>query len=160
MKSKLWLSIVFGIAICLGVGFLASLATQMSVNTWYQTLEKPFFTPPDWLFAPVWSLLYILMGIAFGRVMYFGLHHLWGRTALYHFGFQLLFNGLWSIVFFGLRNPVLALLIILILLFLIERTIKWFRTVDQLSSQILYPYLIWVIFATLLNGGIVLLNFL
>lgn len=156
----MWPYIAIGIAFCLGVGFLASMATQMSVNTWYKALAKPFFTPPNWLFAPVWSLLYVLMGVSVGRVMYYGLHHLWGKTALYHFGFQLLFNGLWSMVFFGLRKPILALLIILILLALIERTIKWFRTVDKLSAQILYPYFLWVIYATLLNVGIVFLNFL
>ena len=158
MKLKLWIYITFGITLCLGVGLMASLANQTSVNTWYQTLEKPFFTPPSWIFAPVWSFLYILMGIALGRVIFFINYNKLDRISLYYFGGQLLINGLWSFIFFGLRNPILGLLVIVILLFLIQRTIKWFKAIDRLSAQILYPYFIWVIFATLLNGGIVFLN--
>ena len=158
MKLKLWIYITFGITLCLGVGLMASLANQTSVNTWYQTLEKPFFTPPSWIFAPVWSFLYILMGIALGRVIFFINLNKFDRISLYYFGGQLLINGLWSFIFFGLRNPILGLLVIVILLFLILRTIKWFRAIDKLSAQILYPYFIWVIFATLLNAGIVFLN--
>jgi tryptophan-rich sensory protein len=158
MKRKLWIYITFGIILCLGVGLLASIATQVSVNTWYQTLEKPFFTPPSWLFGPVWSLLYILMGIALGRVIFFITHDQLDKIGLYYFGGQLLINGLWSFIFFGLSNPILGLLVIVILLFLILRTIKWFRAIDRLSAQILYPYFIWVIFATLLNAAIVFLN--
>lgn len=159
MKLKLWIYITFGITLCLGVGLMASIATQMSVNTWYQTLEKPFFTPPSWLFGPVWSLLYILMGIALGRVIFFITHDQLDKTGLYYFGGQLLINGLWSLIFFGLTNPILGLLVIVILLFLILRTIKWFRAIDRLSAQIMYPYFIWVIFATLLNAGIVFVNY-
>jgi len=158
MKLKLWIYITFGITLCLGVGLMASLATQTSVNTWYQTLEKPFFTPPSCIFAPVWSFLYILMGIALGRVIFFINYNKLDRISLYYFGGQLLINGLWSFIFFGLRNPILGLLVIVILLFLIQRTIKWLRAIDRLSAQILYPYFIWVIFATLLNAGIVFLN--
>ena len=137
---------------------MASIATQTSVNTWYQTLEKPFFTPSSYLFAPVWSLLYVLMGIALGRVIFFITNDQLDRSGLYYFGGQLFFNGLWSLIFFGLKNPILGLLVIVILLFLIQRTIKWFRTIDILSAQILSPYFIWVIFAALLNVGIVFLN--
>tara|TARA_B100001093_G_scaffold135260_1_gene127781 strand:+ start:15130 stop:15426 length:297 start_codon:yes stop_codon:yes gene_type:complete len=98
------------------------------------------------------------MGIALGRVWYFGRKHRWGKTALYHFGTQLVFNGLWSLLFFGLKNPLLALIIIFILWVLIERTIFWFRLVDKKSSFMLYPYLAWVSFATILNFSIVYLN--
>ena len=159
MKLKLWICISFGITLCLGVGLIASIATQTSVNTWYITLEKPFFTPPSWIFAPVWGLLYVLMGIALGRVIFFITQNKLNKISLYYFGGQLLFNGLWSLVFFGLKNPILGLLVIVFLLFLIQRTIKWFRVIDELSSQILNPYFVWVIFATLLNAGIVYLNF-
>jgi benzodiazapine receptor len=159
MKRKLIFSISIGIILCLGVGFLAGRATQMSVKTWYSTLDKPFFTPPDAVFAPVWTLLYLLMGIAVGRIWHFGIHHRWGKTAVYHFGLQLLVNGLWSLVFFGLRNPIGGMVVIIILMLLIIRTLKLFKVIDLLSSQLLYPYLIWVFFASLLNGGIVLLNF-
>ena len=159
MKLKLWICISFGITLCLVVGLIASIATQTSVNTWYITLEKPFFTPPKWLFAPVWGLLYVLMGIALGRVIFFITQNKLNKISLYYFGGQLLFNGLWSLVFFGLKNPILGLLVIVFLLLLIQRTIKWFRVIDELSAQILNPYFVWVIFATLLNAGIVYLNF-
>tara|TARA_B100001996_G_scaffold346980_1_gene304221 strand:+ start:111 stop:593 length:483 start_codon:yes stop_codon:yes gene_type:complete len=159
MKRKLVFSIATGVIVCLMVGFLASQATQTSVNNWYASLKKPFFNPPNWLFAPVWTLLYLLMGIAVGRVWNYGIHHRWVKTAIYHFGFQLLVNGLWSLVFFGLKNPIGAMVVILVLLFLIIRTIQQFRIVDLLATRLLYPYLIWVCFATLLNAGIIFLNF-
>ena len=160
MNKKLVFSIVVGVMVCLSVGFLAGQATQTSVNTWYASLEKPFFNPPNWIFAPVWTLLYLLMGVAVARVWNYGIHHRWVKRAVYLFGFQLLINGLWSLVFFGLRNPIGALIVIVVLLFLIFRTIQQFRTVDVLATRLLYPYLIWVSFATFLNAGIVFLNFL
>ena len=158
MRRKLLFHILIGVFICLVVGYFSSMATKISVDTWYLTLKKPFFNPPDWLFAPVWTLLYILMGIAAGRIWFFGLHHRWGKTALYHFGFQLILNGLWSLVFFGLKNPILGLIVIIMLLILIERSIKWFKMVDLFSARLLYPYFIWVSFATILNTAIVILN--
>ena len=160
MKRKLLFSIVGGVIVSMLVGFLAGQATQSSVNRWYASLEKPFFNPPNWIFAPVWTVLYLLMGIAVGRIWNYGIHHRWVKSAVYHFGFQLLVNGLWSLVFFGLRNPIWAMVVILVLLFLIVRTIQQFRIVDLLAARLLYPYLIWVVFATYLNTGIVLLNFL
>lgn len=160
MKRKLLLSIVGGVLVSMSLGFLAGQATQSSVNTWYTTLEKPFFNPPNWIFAPVWTVLYLLMGIAVGRVWNYGIHHRWVKTAVYHFVFQLLVNGLWSLVFFGLRNPIGAMVVIVVLLFLIVRTIQQFRVVDLTATRLLYPYLIWVVFASFLNAGIVLLNFL
>ncbi|MDX1326410.1 MAG: TspO/MBR family protein, partial [Arenibacter sp.] len=84
------------VAICLLVGFLSSFATQSSVNEWYVELNKPWFNPPNWIFAPVWTVMYILMGIAAGIVWAKGFYHIWVKTALYHFGIQLLFNALWS----------------------------------------------------------------
>lgn len=160
MKRKLLISVLLGVMLCLSVGFLAGLATQMSVKTWYTTLEKPFFTPPDWLFSPVWTLIYLMMGIAIGRVWYFGKYYTWGKKAVYYFCFQLLVNGLWSLVFFGLQNPIAGILVILFLLFLIIKTLQKFKGIDLCATRLLYPYLIWVSFATLLNGGIVVLNFL
>ena len=160
MRRKLLFHVLIGVLTCLAVGYFSSMTTRISVDTWYPTLKKPFFNPPNWLFAPVWTLLYFLMGIAAGRIWFFGLHHRWGKTALYHFGFQLIFNGLWSLVFFGLKNPVLGLVVIIMLLILIERSIKWFKMVDLFSARLLYPYLVWVAFATILNGAIVVLNYL
>ncbi|WP_422349203.1 TspO/MBR family protein [Flagellimonas sp.] len=157
MKKKLTY-IILSVLICLLIGFLSSFATQSSVNDWYLGLNKPSFNPPNWIFAPVWTILYILMGVAAGIVWSKGFHHIWVKTALYHFGFQLLFNALWSIVFFGLKNPFWAFLVILVLLTLIALTIKWFRVVSKLASFLLVPYLLWVCFATLLNYKIWELN--
>ena len=159
MKTKdRILPIVSFVLLCLGIGWLSSMVTRIAVVEWYADLEKPFFSPPNQLFAPVWLVLYVLMGWAAGRVWFYGKHHRWGKTALYHFGAQLIFNGLWSLVFFGLHSPLLGLIVIAILWILIERCIFWFRLVDRRSAYLLYPYLIWVSFATLLNAVILYLN--
>ena len=161
MKRKhlqLIFATILGVFLCLSVGFLSSRVTMAAIPTWYAGLNKPFFSPPNWLFGPVWSVLYILMGVALGRVWYFGRRHLWGKTALYHFGAQLIFNGLWSLVFFGLKNPLLALIVIIILWVLIERSIYWFRVVDKKSAYMLFPYIAWVSFASVLNTAILYLN--
>ena len=160
MKRKLIFPIIIGVIICFTVGIVASQITQISVNTWYPTLKKPFFTPPSWLFAPVWTLLYLLMGIALGRVWYFGIQQSHVKKAVYLFGFQLLFNGLWSLVFFGLKNPIGGLVVIVALFFLTIKTVQQFKTIELFASRLLYPYLIWICFASLLNGGIVFLNYL
>lgn len=144
--------------VCLAIGFLSSIATQSSVNDWYLTLNKPTFTPPSWLFAPVWTALYILMGIAAGMVWAKGYHHIWVKTALYHFVFQLLLNALWSIVFFGLKNPLLGLVVILALLTMIILTIKWFKVISKSAAFMMIPYLLWVAFASALNYKIWELN--
>ena len=150
--------IIIAVAVCLGIGFFSGFATQSSIDSWYETLNKPAFNPPNWIFAPVWTLLYILMGIAAGIVWSKGFHHKWVKTALYHFIFQLLFNGLWSIVFFGFRSPGFALIVILVLLVLIVLTYKWFKIVNNTAAYLLLPYLLWVGFATILNFSIWQLN--
>lgn len=154
-----YVKITISISVCLLVAFLASFATQSSVKTWFVTIEKPFFNPPSWLFAPVWTLLYIMMGIAVGLI--------WSsdfkdrkmvKSAMIIFGIQLGLNALWSILFFGLRNPLLAFIEILLLWLFIFETIKAFRPIDCLASKLLYPYLAWVSFATILNASIWWLN--
>lgn len=150
MKKKLTY-IAISVTICLIIGFLSGFATQSSVNDWYISLNKPGFNPPNWIFGPVWTLLYILMGIAAGIVWAKGFYHIWVKTALYNFGFQLLFNALWSVVFFGFKNPFWALLVILVLLALILLTIKWFNVVSRTAAYLLIPYFLWVCFATILN---------
>ncbi|MGI9547247.1 MAG: TspO/MBR family protein, partial [Flavobacteriaceae bacterium] len=125
MKKKITY-IIISVIICLLVGFLSGFATQSSVGTWYTTLNKPAFNPPNWVFGTVWTILYILMGVAAGIVWSKGLHHIWVKTALYHFSFQLIFNALWSVVFFGFNQPFWALLVILILLALILLNMKSF----------------------------------
>ncbi len=146
------------ISICLLIGFMSGFATQSSISDWYLTLNKPSFNPPNEIFAPVWAVLYVLMGIAAGLVWQRGFYHKWVKTALYHFGFQLLLNGMWSIVFFGLRKPFYALFVIVALIVMIVLTMKWFKVVDKRAFYLMIPYLAWVLFATILNFSIWQLN--
>ena len=157
MKKKL-LRIGIAVLLCLLVGFLSSISTQTSIKTWYVVIKKPPFTPPNWIFAPVWTMLYILMGIAAGIVWSKGFYHKWVKIALYHFGFQLLLNVAWSIFFFGLRNPLIAFVDILALCILLLFTIRWFKVVNSLAAYLLIPYLVWVAFAAVLNFSIWQLN--
>ena len=155
---KTYTRIAIAVLACVLVGFLSSFATQSSVDTWYVGLNKPSFNPPNWVFAPVWSVLYVLMGIAAGLVWARGFYHKWVKTALYLFGFQLLYNATWSMVFFGLRRPLVAFIILIVLLVLILLTIRQFRVVNKTAANLLIPYLLWVIFAGILNFEIVRLN--
>ncbi|MDX1331838.1 MAG: TspO/MBR family protein [Robiginitalea sp.] len=155
---KTYTRIAIAVLACLLVGFLSSFATQSSVDTWYVGLNKPSFNPPNWVFAPVWSVLYVLMGISAGLVWARGFYHKWVKTALYLFGFQLLYNATWSMVFFGLRRPLTAFIILIVLLVLILLTIRQFRVVSKTAANLLIPYLLWVIFAGILNFEIVRLN--
>ena len=150
--------IAISVSVCLVIGFLSSFATQSSVNDWFVTLNKPSFNPPNWIFAPVWTVLYTMMGLAAGLVWSKGFHHLWVKTALYHFGFQLLLNASWSIVFFGLKEPFWALVVIITLLILLILTMRWFRVVSKVAAWLLVPYFLWVCFATALNYKIWELN--
>ena len=157
MKRKL-IRIVIAVLICLLVGFISSIATQTSIDTWYVQLRKPWFNPPNWIFAPAWTLLYIQIGISAGIIWSKGFHHKWVKTALYHFGFQLLLNTAWSVFFFGLQNPLIALFDIIALFILLLFTIKWFKIVYAPAAYLLIPYAIWVAFATVLNFEIWRLN--
>jgi len=157
LKNKITY-IAISVSVCLLIGFLSGFATQSSVTDWYVTLNKPSFNPPNAIFAPVWTILYVMMGVSAGLVWSKGFHHIWVKTALYHFGFQLLFNALWSIVFFGFKNPLWGLGIIIILLILLVLTIKWFKVVNKTAAYLLIPYLLWVCFATVLNYKIWELN--
>ena len=156
--NKKTIKILIAVTLCLFVGFLSGFATQSSISGWYVTLNKPSFNPPNWIFAPVWSVLYILMGVAAGIVWSKGFYHKWVKTALYHFIFQLIFNAAWSIVFFGMRRPDYAMVVIIILWVLIILTIKWFRVVNKTAALLLIPYLLWVSFASILNYSIWQLN--
>ncbi len=153
------LKIAIAVIICLAVGYGAGMATQSSISTWYPTLIKPFFNPPNWLFAPVWTILYVMMGVGAGLV--------WSKTeavpvlvkkALWVFVIQLILNALWSFLFFGLQNPFLALIEIMLLWLMIFETIKVFKPIDALAGKLLIPYLLWVSFAMILNGSIWWLN--
>jgi tryptophan-rich sensory protein len=144
---------------CVAVGYISGEVTRESVTTWYTTIQKPSFNPPNWLFAPVWTTLYILMGIAAGLV--------WAKIdydkatvkkALLFFGIQLALNALWSILFFGLQNPLLAMIEIVLLWLMIYETFIQFNKVHKTAAWLIIPYLLWVSFAMVLNGSIWWLN--
>jgi len=158
ITKKLIIRIFISVAICFLIGALSAFSIKSSVNTWYATLDKPGFTPPNWLFTPVWSILYVIMGIAAGIVWARGFYHKWVKTALYHFGFQLLFNGLWSIVYFGFKRPLCGLMILLTLIILILLTIKWFKVINKTAAYLLIPYLIWICYIAIVNFSIWQLN--
>lgn len=153
---KLLLSVVVSLA----AGGVGSYFTSPEITTWYKELNKPFFNPPNYLFGPVWTILYILMGIALFLV--------WKNTkqkvkkekamGIEYFFAQLFFNSFWSIGFFGLHSPLLGLILIIALWVLIFQTIKTFAKVEKTASYLLYPYIAWVSFATILNLFIFLLN--
>jgi len=150
---KLFLSL----ALTLLVGFGAGFATANAINSWYSTLEKPFFNPPNWLFAPIWTILYILMGIAFYFV--WKLQETTQRNiAMFVFVLQLAFNGTWSFIFFHLHKIGWALADIFILWIMIIVTMYLFTPLSKLAAWLLYPYLLWVSFAAILNFSIWYLN--
>ncbi|MGI9484091.1 MAG: TspO/MBR family protein [Hyphomicrobiales bacterium] len=150
-------SLIVFIAICFAVSAVGGLVTATSVGGWYQTLQKPAFNPPDWLFGPVWAVLYLFMAIAGWRV--------WCReddpgrkAALTAFAVQLFLNLLWSFLFFGLKNPGLALLEIFLLVVLIAVTTVLFWRIDRIAGALFLPYLAWVSYATLLNAALWTMN--
>ena len=144
---------------CLVIGYFSGMVTRSSVTTWFPTLIKPSFNPPSWVFAPVWSILFVMMGVAAGLV--------WDRIeaereavkkALIFFAIQLGLNALWSYLFFGLRNPMLAGLEIIVLWLMIFETYIQFVKINKIAGYLLLPYLAWVSFASVLNGSIWFLN--
>ncbi len=145
------------LALTLGTGFLASLITADSLPGWYRALDKPSFNPPDGVFGPVWTVLYVMMAVAAWR--------LWRlpsdpvrRTGLWLFHVQLALNFAWTCAFFGLRSPALGLVVVILLLALVAATARVFAHRDRIAALLLLPYLGWVAFAIVLNAAIVILN--
>jgi len=160
--DKLNLSDAFRLMVSLFVplycGLFGGLATASSVNTWYASLNKPFFTPPNWIFGPVWSIIYVLMGISMFLVWENGLDKEKSRIAILIFACQLAMNVFWSFAFFGFMAPVVALMTILVLWGLILLMIINFYHISKVAAYLNIPYLLWVSFATILNLAIVVLN--
>lgn len=150
--------LITSVFICEAVGLISVPFTIASIPTWYSTLNKPSFSPPNWIFGPVWTTLYLMMGISAYLIWDKGLINRKVRVALIYFIVQLAFNFLWSIIFFGLHSPLLALFDIFLLWFAILITMLKFYKISKSASYLLLPYLFWVSFATLLNFSIVLLN--
>ena len=146
------------VLLCEAVGLLAGWATQTSVATWYPTLTKPSFTPPNWVFAPVWILLYGLMGLSAFLVWRCGLHRVRVQSALTAFGVQLVLNAGWSFAFFGARSPALGLVVILFLWGTLAWTLDRFFRIRSAAGWLLAPYLAWVTYALALNVAIWALN--
>ncbi len=158
MKINGTTKIILSIILCFVVAGIGGYATQISVGTWYTELNKPSFNPPNWIFGPVWTLLYIMMGLAAGLVWKAGLDNALVKKALLIYLLQLGLNLSWSIVFFGNQEIFGALMIILGLVFLIIMTIIHFLKINRIAAYLLFPYLFWVIFASFLNYEIWQLN--
>lgn len=137
--------------LCQMAGVIGSIFTRPAIAGWYATLGKPSFTPPDWVFAPVWIILYSLMGIAAYLVWRKGMEEKQVRQALILFGGQWILNVLWSWVFFGLRSPLAGFIEISVLSLVIIFTIQSFFKVAKPAGALLIPYFLWVAFASGLN---------
>ncbi len=152
-----WIALALFLLAAFGVAAIGGLATASSVSDWYLTLKKPTWNPPSWVFGPAWTFLYTVMSVAAWRV-WMRREQPGAKTLLKIHAAQLILNALWSILFFGMRRPDLALINILILLgLLIVMQLRLFRF-DRAAAYLWLPYLGWVTFATLLNKTIWLLN--
>jgi translocator protein len=154
---------LFGtILLCQLAGAIGSIFTINSISTWYVTLNKPFFTPPNWIFGPAWITLYTIMGISLFIILktinnkekFISKN----KVALFLFGLQLIINTIWSIIFFGLQNIFLGMVTIITLWFIVALTVIKFYKINQKAGILLIPYLVWLSFATILNISIFLLN--
>jgi benzodiazapine receptor len=157
MKIIRILKLAASIILCQLAGFLGSLFTTPAIPIWYESLHKPFFTPPNWIFGPVWISLFILMGISLFMV-WWRPDHPKVKTALIFFFVQLILNILWSAAFFGLKFPLLGLIDIVLLWIAILLTIQSFLKVSRMAALLLVPYMVWVSFAAILNFSLWILN--
>lgn len=157
MKSSRWLPLGFFLILTFAAGGIGAIATASSADTWYQALRKPAWTPPDWIFGPVWTLLYVAMAVAAWRVWRIG-----GAADARHtfrlFGAQLALNALWSILFFGLQRPGAALIDVIALWLVLIRLLVRFRSADAIAGWLWTPYVLWVSYAVLLNAAVWELN--
>jgi tryptophan-rich sensory protein len=157
MKVNDILKLVASLLVCQMAGFLGSLFTAPAISNWYAGLNKPSFSPPNWIFSPVWISLFVLMGISLFLVWRRqGQPHV--KTAFIFFFVQLILNILWSLTFFGLKSPLLGLMDILLLWLAILLTMITFFKVSRWAGLLLLPYLLWVSFATVLNFFLWILN--
>ena len=159
MKKKIdWFKLAASIVLCQLAGVIGSVFTFSSIPNWYAGINKPDFNPPNWVFGPVWTSLYTLMGVSLYIVWSKGLKNKKARTALIAFGAQLVLNSLWSVLFFGLQNPFLAFVEIILLWVAILISLVLFYRISKTAGLLLVPYLLWVSFAALLNFSIWQLN--
>lgn len=153
-----WKKLIFTFILCESVGSIGSLFVRRDIFVWYESLLKPTFNPPNWVFFPVWTALYALMAMSLYLVWVkkatFKVH----RSAYLLFGGQLLINLLWTILFFGMRNIFFGLVDIAILFWFIGVMGLYFYRIDKRAAYLLIPYFIWVGFAGYLNYAIWILN--
>ena len=149
--------LVIAILVCQLAGIIGVIFTSRSIPDWYRKLKKPSFNPPNWIFGPVWTLLYFLMGISLYLVWNPG-NNLTALIAMALFGVQLILNIAWSIIFFGMRNPSIAFVEIIFMWIAILATIIAFYPISTIAALLLVPYILWVSFASVLNYYIWKLN--
>ena len=156
-QFKLSVQFLVCLLIPIAVGGLSGYITAPDISDWYVTLIKPVFSPPNYIFAPVWSILYVLMGVS--------LYMIWilpvtpeRKKALQYFGLQMILNFIWSLIFFTSRDPGLALLEIVLLWISIVFMIRQFKILNKSAANLQIPYLLWVLFETILNASIWFLN--
>jgi tryptophan-rich sensory protein len=154
-KSKL---LVASILLTQLAGFIGSTATTPAIPTWYESLNKPVFNPPNWIFAPVWITLYTLMGVSLYLVWKKGIKDKVSLKGVWYFLIHLVVNSYWSIVFFGQKNLGFGFVVIVTLWLMIAYLINFFFKIDKKASYLLYPYFLWVSFALVLNFSIWQLN--
>lgn len=158
------MKVVVSIIVIVSLGSLSGILSSSSISDWYETLEKPFFNPPSWIFGPAWMTLYVLMGISFARIWQvavrsrYPLVNRFAKRGVIVFIIHFIFNLVWTPIFFGLKEPGWALVNIFIILGFIIILIRHFIRIDRIAAFLLIPYLIWVTFATVLNVAIVYLN--
>jgi translocator protein len=144
--------------LCQAAGVIGSFFTIRSVDTWYVGIRKPFFNPPDSVFAPVWIVLYALMGISLFLIWRKGSDGGFPARAFSVFILQLILNSFWSFAFFGCRSSLAGFIVIVLLWVAIIWTIVLFLRISRMAAIFLFPYILWVSFALVLNGAIVLMN--
>jgi len=150
--------LIICVAIPLLAGVAGSFFTISAIPTWYAGLIKPVLTPPNWLFGPVWTILYILMGVALYFVAREGTEKKSVQLGIIVFAAQLIVNVIWSLVFFGLQSPLSGLVTIMVLIALVLATIYFFYKVSRTAAGLLVPYIAWICIATYLNAMILVLN--
>jgi tryptophan-rich sensory protein len=158
MSKHNFFRLIIAVAVSELAGVVGSIFTFSAISSWYITLTRPTFSPPNWIFGPVWTTLYLLMGISAFLIWQRGLERKDVKLALSVFGFQLVLNAVWSIVFFGLHNPGAAFFEIIFLWLSIIGTMVVFYKIHRVAAYLLLPYILWVSFAGYLNYVIWTLN--
>jgi len=164
MKKLPFFRLILSLSLPLAVGYIGSMVTTPAIDGWYATLNRPSFAPPNWLFAPVWTGLFLLMGLAFFLVWNTKIKknapkkQLLKKEALLSFITQLIFNFIWSYLFFGQQLLWTAFIEILVLWILIANTIISFEKIKPLAAYLMIPYILWVSFAAMLNFSFALIN--